>query len=114
MGLIMTIQSSNEYERAMKISVISPSDKSTVAPFYNSGWFCTLILEGKAKYRLEAIKNKDVIYFPSIFSNLRLRSPDLERKYGGSLKEMMEQQRGSQCLRRKEQGAVMLFWLLIQ
>lgn len=78
MGLIMTIQSSNEYKRAMKTSVISPSDKSTVTPFYNSGWLRTLILEGKAKYQLEAIKNKDVIYFPSIVSNLRLRSPERE------------------------------------
>lgn len=84
MGLIMTIQSSNEYKRATRTSMISPSDKSTVTPSYNSGWLPTLMLEGKAKYQLEAIKNKDVMYFPSIFSNLRLGSPDLERKYGSS------------------------------
>lgn len=69
----------------MKTSVISPGDKGIGIPFYNSGWLPTVILEGKAKYQLEAIKNKDVIYFPFVFSNARLRGSDLERQCRGGL-----------------------------
>lgn len=65
--------------------MISPGDKGIGIPFYNSGWLPTLILEGKAKYQLKAIKNKDVIYFPSVFSNPRLRGSDLERQCRGVL-----------------------------
>lgn len=91
--------------------MISPGDKGIGIPFYSSGWLPTLILEGKAKYQLETIKNKDVIYFLSVFSNPRLRGSGLERQcqHGLQNRSVLSGRRGGpsgRCQSSREAASV--------